>query len=215
MVRRRKEDALATRLRVLDAAADVFWKRGAAQASLSEVAQAAGVTRGAVYWHFSNKAALFLALTGRAESIRRDRQRRLSNQAQHDPLGALRDGAIEALLTAAAGGAEARLYELAFLRTDLNDEFEAAHRLQQESEVRCSRSLEETLRAALARGQLPGTLDAELAAGAMYSYVTGLMRTALHPASKLDLASRAETLVERLLTGLKHCPPNWQCPALP
>ena len=215
MVRRCKEDALATRQRVLDAAAVVFWERGAAQASLSEVAQAAGVTRGAIYWHFADKADLLVALTERAESIRRDRQESLLNRAQRDPLGALRDGAIEALHAAASLEAEARLYELAFLRTEVNDELERAHRLQEESESECYRILEQTLRAAVAMGQLPGALDVELTARAMYSYVTGLMRTALHPASKLDLASRAETLVELLLTGLKHCPPNWPCPALP
>ena len=102
---------------MLNGAAGAFWKRGAAQASLSEVAQVAGVTRDAVFWHFSDKDTLFLALTERAESIRRDRQRHLLNQAQRDPLGALRDAAIEALHAAAARGAEARLYELAFLHT--------------------------------------------------------------------------------------------------
>ncbi|HQR54484.1 MAG TPA: TetR family transcriptional regulator [Burkholderiaceae bacterium] len=193
---------------MLDAAAVVFWKRGVAQASLSEVAQAAGVTRGAVYWHFANKAALFTALTECAESIRRDRQERLSNRARRDPLGALRDGVIEALRAAASHEAEARLYELAFLRTEFNDELECAHRLQAESESECYRSLEQTLRAAVATGQLPGSLDVELTARAMYSYVTGLMRTAMHPASKLDLANRAETLVDLLLSGMRQLQPT-------
>ena len=47
-----KEEAYQTRCNVLDAALTVFYERGVAQASLDEIAKAAGVTRGALYWHF-------------------------------------------------------------------------------------------------------------------------------------------------------------------
>ena len=59
MARRTKEDAEATRNKLLDAAAEVFFAKGVAGASLSEVAQAAGLTRGAIYWHFKDKVDLF------------------------------------------------------------------------------------------------------------------------------------------------------------
>ena len=65
MARRTKEDAEATRSKLLDAAQEVFHAKGVAGASLSDVAQAAGVTRGAIYWHFENKAALFDAMMQR------------------------------------------------------------------------------------------------------------------------------------------------------
>ncbi len=47
---------------VLAAATDQFAERGFADVSLDDVAEAAGVTRGAVYHHFRNKAALFAAV---------------------------------------------------------------------------------------------------------------------------------------------------------
>ena len=59
MARRTKEDAEATRNKLLDAAAEVFFAKGVAGASLSEVAQAAGLTRGAIYWHLKDKVDLF------------------------------------------------------------------------------------------------------------------------------------------------------------
>ena len=65
MARRTKEDAEATRNKLLDAAAEVFFVKGVAGASLSEVAQAAGLTRGAIYWHFKDKVDLFDALMQR------------------------------------------------------------------------------------------------------------------------------------------------------
>lgn len=51
-----------TRTRILAAAAGVFAEYGYAGATLEQVAAAAGLTKGAVYWHFSGKSDLFLAL---------------------------------------------------------------------------------------------------------------------------------------------------------
>ena len=65
MARRTTEDALATRTALLDAAERVFLQRGVSRTSLADIAQAAGVTRGALYWHFKDKAALFGAMMDR------------------------------------------------------------------------------------------------------------------------------------------------------
>ncbi|AHH94687.1 TetR/AcrR family transcriptional regulator [Kutzneria albida] len=51
-----------TRQRVLDAAAEVFAARGIAASSVSEIAEAAGMTKGAVYSNFRSKDELILAL---------------------------------------------------------------------------------------------------------------------------------------------------------
>ena len=62
MVRRTKEEAQETRNRILDAAERVFVERGVGRSSLNEIATAAGVTRGAIYWHFQDKADVFNAM---------------------------------------------------------------------------------------------------------------------------------------------------------
>lgn len=61
-MKRTKAQAQETRDNLLLAALDVFNQRGVARASLNEIAQTAGVTRGALYWHFKNKEDLFEAL---------------------------------------------------------------------------------------------------------------------------------------------------------
>jgi TetR/AcrR family transcriptional regulator, acrAB operon repressor len=66
MARRTKEDAEITRSRLLDAAEEVFYEKGVGGASLLDVAQAASLTRGAIYWHFKDKADLFDAMMQRA-----------------------------------------------------------------------------------------------------------------------------------------------------
>lgn len=58
-MRRTKTEALKTKEYLMLAALDTFYKKGIARTSLNEIAQAAGVTRGALYWHFKNKEDLF------------------------------------------------------------------------------------------------------------------------------------------------------------
>lgn len=51
-----------TRTRIMEAGVNVFAALGYHQASLDKVGAAAGLTKGAVYWHFSSKQDLFLAI---------------------------------------------------------------------------------------------------------------------------------------------------------
>jgi AcrR family transcriptional regulator len=59
---RRSEARGTARERLLDAAAQVFAERGYRAASVDDIASAAGVTKGAVYWSFKGKEDLFFAL---------------------------------------------------------------------------------------------------------------------------------------------------------
>lgn len=61
-VRRTKEDSEQTRRRILGAARRVFARQGVTRTTLEQIARAAGVTRGAIYWHFADKTELFYAM---------------------------------------------------------------------------------------------------------------------------------------------------------
>jgi AcrR family transcriptional regulator len=50
------------RAALLEAALEVFAERGYRDASIDDIAQRAGYSKGAVYWHFSSKDDLFFAL---------------------------------------------------------------------------------------------------------------------------------------------------------
>lgn len=58
----RSESQARTRTELLDAAAEVFSRRGYSGASIAEIADEAGFTHGAVYSNFAGKQDLFLAL---------------------------------------------------------------------------------------------------------------------------------------------------------
>jgi TetR/AcrR family transcriptional regulator, acrAB operon repressor len=67
-MKRTKEEAKETRKSVLDAALYVFSRKGYAAAALEEIAEEAGLTRGAIYHHFGSKEKLYIALTDGASA---------------------------------------------------------------------------------------------------------------------------------------------------
>lgn len=62
MVRRTKAETQQTRLEIIAAARRVFAERGVSRTTLADIAKEAGVSRGAIYWHFKNKPDLFFAM---------------------------------------------------------------------------------------------------------------------------------------------------------
>jgi TetR/AcrR family transcriptional regulator, acrAB operon repressor len=62
MARKTREEAAQTRQRILDAARQLFHRQGIALTTLEHIARHAGVTRGAVYWHFEDKSGIVFAL---------------------------------------------------------------------------------------------------------------------------------------------------------
>lgn len=61
-MKRTKEDAEQTRENILNAAIGLFADKGVTATTLEDIAAAAHVTRGAIYWHFKNKLEIFDAL---------------------------------------------------------------------------------------------------------------------------------------------------------
>src|SRR6266581_3125415 len=83
-----------TRQRLVSAARTLFGARGYADVGTEEIVQAAGVTRGALYHQFRDKADLFAAV---AEEVEAEIAERIAGAAgagaEADPGGALRSGA--------------------------------------------------------------------------------------------------------------------------
>jgi AcrR family transcriptional regulator len=88
---------------LLDAALEVFARRGYREARVDEIAAEAGYSKGALYWHFSGKEDLFAALLEeRIDAPLRDRVALLASAPPE------RDMALEATLEFARQISEAR-----------------------------------------------------------------------------------------------------------
>ena len=215
MARRTKEDAAITREQLLDAAETVFRRRGIARSSLAEVAAAAGVTRGAVYWHFRDKADLCAAMCERAllpmEIMLSD-----AGAATHDdPLGTLRMLAITALTRLARDPRSQAVFEVMLHETDSGGDMAPITERKQRERRHCLTHVERVIQQAVASGQLPRDTDTPLAAQALHAYIGGLMNSwVLDPAAH-DLACSAPALVDTFFAGLRAAPPRVVAPRKP
>ena len=96
----RSQHAEATRRAVLDAARVLFGRQGYAQTSVDEIADAARVTKGAVYHHFAGKEALFRAVYAEVETDAQARAVSAGNPglAPVDQIVAMMNGYLDAAL---------------------------------------------------------------------------------------------------------------------
>ena len=97
MVRRTKEEAQETRAQIIEAAEKAFYKRGVARTTLADIAELAGVTRGAIYWHFNNKAELVQALLDSLHETHDHLARASESEDELDPLGCIRTLLLQVL----------------------------------------------------------------------------------------------------------------------
>ncbi|HAJ88702.1 MAG TPA: TetR family transcriptional regulator, partial [Pseudomonas sp.] len=88
-MRRTKEEAEKTRIAILASAERLFLDKGVAHTSLDQIARDAGVTRGAVYWHFQNKAHLFHEMLNQIRLPPEQMNERLCTCDQQQPLQSL------------------------------------------------------------------------------------------------------------------------------
>jgi AcrR family transcriptional regulator len=97
----RSQHAEATRRAVLDAARSLFGRQGYAQTSVEEIADAARVTKGAVYHHFAGKEALFRVVYAEVEADAQARAMRAGEAGEAPPVDrivAMMNGYLDAAL---------------------------------------------------------------------------------------------------------------------
>jgi len=206
MVRRTKEDAEATRHQILDAAETVFTEKGVARTSLADIATAAGVTRGAIYWHFKNKADLFHAMLERVKMPMDEMIGQLSVEQLANPLAFLRSGTLSVLDRVATDVQTRRVFDIVIHKCELVDEMAVARERHLESRAGCLSQIEEGVCAAIAQGALPKTLDPHSAAIGLHALIDGLISNwVLHPDS-FSLSREAGKIIDIYLAGLGNLP---------
>ena len=212
MARRTKEEALETRERLLDAAEIIFRERGVTRTSLAEIATAAGMTRGAVFWHFRDKADLFRAMCDRATLPLDAMFERAGEAAEADPLGTLRSLSIGALQSLAADSRAQNVFEIIFHKSELVDELAGLATSQRQERGECLAQIEDILRRCAATGQLPADLDPHLATQGLHAMMVGIMHEWVLDPSAYDLASAAPMLIDIFIAGLRTHPPRRAVP---
>jgi TetR/AcrR family acrAB operon transcriptional repressor len=174
-VRRTKQESEQTRQQILVAARREFAKHGVTRTTLQRIAAAAGVTRGAVYWHFANKRELFRAMREQVSVPLFDDTELLVADAP-DPLGAVERflrGVIERIATDLQ---TRRTFDILSLKCEYVDEF----RPELKRHARRSRELMSKFASVYGRardmGEMRRDIAPEVAALATCVFVTGMLR---------------------------------------
>jgi TetR/AcrR family acrAB operon transcriptional repressor len=206
MVRRTKEEALETRRQILEAAEKAFFDRGVARTTLADIAALAGVTRGAIYWHFSNKADLVQAMLDSLHEPLDALARASESEDELDPLGCMRQLLVQLFQQIAVDPKTRRINEILFHKCEFTDEMCDLRRQRREVAADCNVRIDLSLRNAVNRGQLPQALDTARAAIHLHAFIDGHIAQWLLLPDSYDLFANAEGLVDTGLDMLRLCP---------
>lgn len=174
-MRRTKAQALDTRATILFAAEAVFYSHGVARATLDEIANTAGVTRGAVYGHFQNKEAVFEAIFEEI-SLPLDPFSVDLPIDDPNPLSTLRSALESQLSGALRDNRTRRLYCIAFARFESTVETSFFWQRVRTANRLAESQIEQALRSAISRQQLAADFDTYQGALFIHSTLTGVFR---------------------------------------
>lgn len=205
MVRRTKADAEATRHQILDAAEAQFLARGVAHTTLQDVASAAGVTRGAIYWHFADKAALFNAMMDRA-CLPCEAPDGCDEAGCSGPMAVLAAKAMRPLRALAENEQVQRAFRIAMHQTEYTEELAAVQARYLEGINEFQQELVEVLRRAQAEGLSREGLQLDMAALGLFALIDGLMHHWTLQPGGFDLVACGEAAVRSYVDGLRACP---------
>lgn len=203
MVRRTKEEALETRNQLLDTAEQVFSKKGVSRTSLADIADVAGLTRGAIYWHFDNKADLFDAMMQRVK-LPVEEMLDMRDGALDDPLEDLRRRALTVLDRVTSDAQCRRVFEISCHKVEYVDELAPLRERHIEGRNECLAHIERGMREAAKRGLLAEGINPRLAAIGLHALVDGLITNWLLDPKYLPLAKAARPIVDGYLNGLRR-----------
>ena len=203
MVGRTKGQAEATRDHILDIAERVFEQRGVSRSSLQDIAQAAGVTRGAIYWHFENKADLFNAMFKRVTLPLEEAIGRSAHPEATDPVQEVRNSLLNALRKTVADPQVQRVFVIAMQKVEYVDELLAVRERRIKTREGCLQHVEVGLKRAMAAGRSGRrVLSARSAAVGLHALTSGLIDNWLLDPSAFDLVKVGTQALDAYLAGL-------------
>lgn len=206
MVRRTKEEAQQTRTQILEAAERAFYDRGVARTTLADIAGLAGVTRGAIYWHFSNKADLVQAMLDSLHEPLEEMARASESADELDPLGWTRKLLVHLFQQVAADPKTRRINEILFHKFEFTDEMCDMRRQRQFVWLDANERIALALSNASRQGQLPADLNPHRGAVCLHAYIHGIIGQWLLVPDSFALHDDAELLVDTVLDMLRYSP---------
>jgi AcrR family transcriptional regulator len=196
-MRRTKEDAEKTRLKVIEAALELFSQHGYSHTTLAMIASAAGFSRGPIYWHFKNKDELYEAVLHYSqEPLEQLVAQSLAQCAT--PVQALQYFCEHWFTLLLENRWHRQSFEILLNKTELTEELAGTVKRERKLTRLIVRSLAHLIDEAQALKQLPEQ-DSEQGAVLLYTALMGVTHTWLVDARLFSLKKSAPLFSERLL----------------
>lgn len=202
-MRRTKEDAAITRERLLDAALEIFHAKGYAATTLDDIARRAEITRGAIQWHFGNKAELFNTLI-------RERYQQAQNHFQDifvqgkSPLQLLREFLVRWLTYVEEDYKFRIMLELVMMKTEITSELSEGMKEKIQGNRATVNFFARLLREGIASGELRPDIQPETTATAALGLINGVTTLWLMDPSSFSLRDSSAEMVDLFLRGISQ-----------
>jgi TetR/AcrR family acrAB operon transcriptional repressor len=200
-MRRTKEKAANTKRDLLDTALTIFSQKGYESTRLEDIAKEAGVTRGAIYHHFGNKAELYVALIDQASG----QGEKLVQQAVEK--GGKFEDIISYILNSYFNLLEDDCRFRDVVALTLSNMW-VSHDLKGLAQKRYDEAgilvenISRFFKTAIMNGQLRSDLDPDAAARALIAYQNGLAMLWLANPDVFSIKENAVALIEVFLKGI-------------
>ena len=194
-MRKTKTEAQKTRQHLLDAALEVFWRDGVTRASSQAIAQEAGVTRGALYWHFKNKEDLFETLF---EQQYADFFAAFNDQTLRDNQDVwthLQHNLTTMFETLATRESKHKFCNVMFSKCEQTAGNETITELACRYHRLFQKQIAHALQLSREQGRLPENTDIELAAIYLESSLVGLIKIWIDEPERFDLIAKSKRVI--------------------
>jgi TetR/AcrR family acrAB operon transcriptional repressor len=202
MARKTKEEAQHTRSLLLEAAERLFSERGVANTTLNDIATAAGLTRGAIYWHFQNKPDLIHALWDQVALPLHESFAELALSMPDDPLARIQVKSTTVLTQVVRDVRIRNLLSILLLKCEYVEEPGGLREGYLIKRADCLGEITEEFRLAVMQGQLPAGLDERFAAIGLMALIDGLCFHWLMNPTLFSLENQAKNYIDAYLKGL-------------
>ncbi|MCP4748251.1 MAG: TetR family transcriptional regulator [Desulfobacteraceae bacterium] len=203
MARKKKDEAEKTRQDILDAALTVFSQKGYLRSTLNDIATAAGVTRGAIYWHFKDKVDLLEALSDDIGCCHDTTHEEIIAREPFDSLEELRDKILHWLVDIENNHRLNTYYKFIYYKIEYHEELEPVLARQREEKRLILKAFEKDFKQLQRIGQVKRDIKPAHAALMTSVFVKGLIQHWLFDRTAFSMKQTAPVLFNHFIEGLR------------
>lgn len=205
MARQTKENAQETHDKILKVAANLFSTKSYHCTSLEDIAKTAKVTRGAIYWHFKNKAAIFDTLHEKLNESFLEIVLQGLAEDHPDPLLQLQDLCITLLIDLEENTEKKHALTIFLLKCDYSGELEVyrtQHRIKKDEHLKLFARYFDKVKAQKKSKYLQN-IDSDILALSLSCYMKGIFSEYVDNPNNFTMVSQAPVLIKLFFHTLK------------